>query len=68
MLRYSFGLVSEAEAIDRAVKKVLDGKNIGGLEIRTRDLGGTAGTVEMGKVVREVLHSILQRSSPGEAQ
>lgn len=36
MLRYSFGLVEEAEAIDRAVEKVLDAKDIGGLEIRTR--------------------------------
>ena len=36
MLRYSFGLVKEAEAIDRAVEKVLDAKDIGGLEIRTR--------------------------------
>ncbi|TVY55592.1 3-isopropylmalate dehydrogenase [Lachnellula cervina] len=62
MLRYSFGLVEEAEAIDRAVEKVLDAKDIGGLEIRTRDLGGTAGTVEMGKVVREVLHSILREA------
>ncbi|TVY16120.1 3-isopropylmalate dehydrogenase [Lachnellula arida] len=62
MLRYSFGLVEEAEAIDRAVEKVLDAKDIGGLGIRTRDLGGTAGTVEMGKVVREVLHSILREA------
>ncbi|TVY44525.1 3-isopropylmalate dehydrogenase [Lachnellula subtilissima] len=68
MLRYSFGLVSEAEAIDRAVEKVLDAKDIGGLEIRTRDLGGTAGTVEIGKVVREVLHSILRRSSAGTGE
>jgi 3-isopropylmalate dehydrogenase len=36
MLRYSFGLVKEAQAIDRAVEKVLDAKDIGGLEIRTR--------------------------------
>lgn len=36
MLRYSFDLVNEADAIDRAVEKVLDAKDIGGLEIRTR--------------------------------
>jgi 3-isopropylmalate dehydrogenase len=36
MLRYSFGLVKEARALDRAVEKVLDAKDIGGLEIRTR--------------------------------
>lgn len=36
MLRYSFGMVEEAQAIDRAVEKVLDAKDIGGFEIRTR--------------------------------
>jgi len=64
MLRYSFGLVEEAQAIDRAIEKVLDAKDIGGLELRTRDLGGTAGTIEMGKAVRDMLESILS----GKAQ
>ena len=36
MLRYSFGLAKEATAIEKAVEKVLDSKNIGGLEIRTK--------------------------------
>jgi isocitrate dehydrogenase len=36
MLRYSFGLVKEAAAIEKAVEKVLDSKDIGGLEIRTK--------------------------------
>jgi 3-isopropylmalate dehydrogenase len=36
MLRYSFGLTKEASAIDRAVEKVLDSEDIGGLGIRTR--------------------------------
>src|SRR5271170_2320273 len=35
MLRYSFGMTREADAIEKAVEKVLDGKDIGGLEIRT---------------------------------
>lgn len=35
MLKYSFGMVDEAKAIDKAVEKVLDSKNIGGHEIRT---------------------------------
>ena len=36
MLRYSFGLTKEATAIEKAVEKVLDSKDIGGLEIRTK--------------------------------
>jgi 3-isopropylmalate dehydrogenase len=35
MLRYSFGLAKDAQDIEHAVEKVLDSKNIGGLEIRT---------------------------------
>ncbi|KAK1487221.1 hypothetical protein CCUS01_03565 [Colletotrichum cuscutae] len=35
MLRYSFGMVDEAKAIDKAVGKVLDSRDIGGHEIRT---------------------------------
>ena len=36
MLKYSFGLSKEAKAIELAVAKVLDSKDIGGMEIRTR--------------------------------
>jgi 3-isopropylmalate dehydrogenase len=36
MLRYSFGLTREAKAIEDSVEKVLDSKDISGLEIRTR--------------------------------
>jgi hypothetical protein len=35
MLTYSFGLKEEAKAIESAVSKVLDSKDIGGMEIRT---------------------------------
>ena len=35
MFRYSFGMVREADAIEKAVEKVLDAKEIGGLELRT---------------------------------
>jgi 3-isopropylmalate dehydrogenase len=35
MLRWSFGLKEEADAIYEAVGKVLDSKDVGGLEIRT---------------------------------
>ncbi|KAF5584322.1 3-isopropylmalate dehydrogenase [Fusarium pseudoanthophilum] len=39
MLRYSFLLEKEADAIEQSVAKVLDTKEGGGLEIRTKDLG-----------------------------
>jgi len=35
LLRYSCQMHKEAEAIEKAVEKVLDSKDIGGLEIRT---------------------------------
>jgi 3-isopropylmalate dehydrogenase len=59
MLRYSFNLHNEAVAVETAVEKVLDGKDIGGLEIRTSDLGGTARTKEVGDAVCSVLEEIL---------
>ena len=31
MLRYSFGLEDEAQMIEKAVEKVLDGKDVGGV-------------------------------------
>lgn len=36
MLKYAFGLHEEATAVEKAVEKVLDAKDIGGLEVRTR--------------------------------
>ncbi|RVX71969.1 3-isopropylmalate dehydrogenase [Exophiala mesophila] len=59
MLRYSFGLGEDALAIEQAVEKVLDGKDIGGLEIRTGDLGGKSTTKEVGDAVADVLRGIL---------
>ena len=44
---------------ERAVEKVLDGKDIGGLEIRTGDLRGKATTVEVGDAVCGVLAELL---------
>ncbi|KAK5088881.1 3-isopropylmalate dehydrogenase [Lithohypha guttulata] len=59
LLRYSLGLVEEAVLIEQAVEKVLDGKDIGGLEIRTGDLGGKATTVEVGDAICSVLSNLL---------
>jgi 3-isopropylmalate dehydrogenase len=59
MLRYSFNLSEEANAIEKAVEKVLNDKAIGGLEIRTGDLGGKASTKEVGDAVCSVLERLL---------
>lgn len=59
MLRYSFDLNDVALAIERAVELCLDSKDVGGLEIRTGDLGGKASTIEMGRAVCEALNGIL---------
>jgi 3-isopropylmalate dehydrogenase len=65
MLRYSFDMNEEALAVEAAVEKVLDGKDIGGLEIRTGDLGGKATTKELGDAVCHVLEKILKGKSVG---
>jgi len=36
MLKYSFGRDHEARAVEGAVRRVLDGKDVGGLELRSR--------------------------------
>lgn len=59
LLRYSLGQAREAQAIEDAVRKVLDAKDIGGLEIRTRDLGGETRCAEVGDRVLEVLDTLL---------
>ncbi|KAL9621446.1 MAG: hypothetical protein Q9160_004089 [Pyrenula sp. 1 TL-2023] len=59
MLRYSFGMKKEAEAIEKAVEKVLDAREEGGMEMRTGDLGGKASTKEMGDAICTTLEKIL---------
>lgn len=67
LLRYSLGLTEEAVLIERAVEKVLDDKDIGGLQIRTGDLRGKATTVEVGDAVCSVLNQLLDGSANGNA-
>ncbi|KAH7381044.1 3-isopropylmalate dehydrogenase [Cadophora sp. MPI-SDFR-AT-0126] len=55
MLKYSFGMTKEAKDIENAVAKVLDSKDVEGLEIRTGDLGGKASTKQLGDAICEVL-------------
>jgi 3-isopropylmalate dehydrogenase len=60
MLRYSFCMYDEADKIDKAVEIVLDGKDIGGLQVRTGDLGGSASTSDVGDAVCEILKKLLE--------
>lgn len=53
MCRYSLRLPREADAIELAVRNVLDGG------VRTKDLGGGAGTAETGDAVVAELRKIL---------
>ncbi len=59
LLRYSLGMDRYAQAIENAVRKVLDDKDKGGFELRTADLGGKVKTKEIGDKVIEVLKSLL---------
>jgi 3-isopropylmalate dehydrogenase len=60
MLRYSFLLVEEANAIENAVTHVLDAKSAGGLQVRSVDLGGDASTSQVGDAICQALHEILK--------
>lgn len=53
MLRYSFGMFEEAKAIEEAVNTTLDGG------IRTKDMGGSASTKQVGDAVRQNLQKLL---------
>ncbi|KAG8936533.1 3-isopropylmalate dehydrogenase [Tulasnella sp. 419] len=59
LLRYSLRLENEAQAVEAAVRKVLDTDDIGGFGYRTKDLGGDRGTKEIGDKIVEVLKGIL---------
>lgn len=59
LLRYSLHQPEEAQAIEDAVRKVLDAKDIGGYEMRTKDLKGDATSKQIGDKVLEVLESLL---------
>lgn len=59
LLRYSLGLETPAKAIEEAVRKVLDAPEVGGLGLRTADLGGSVSTVELGDQVAAELKKLL---------
>ncbi|KAM3426855.1 hypothetical protein MY4824_009779 [Beauveria thailandica] len=54
MLRYSLNLPDEAKAVEDAVKVAIDGG------LRSKDMGGSAGTVAVGDEVVKQLTKILQ--------
>ncbi|KPM40071.1 3-isopropylmalate dehydrogenase [Neonectria ditissima] len=59
LLRYSCLLTEEASAIEQAVAHVFDSEN-GGLEIRSKDMGGDATTSQVGDAIRDVLKNMLR--------
>jgi len=59
LLRYSLGMEKAAQAVEAAVRKVLDDKEIGGEGLRTADLGGSNKTKDIGDKVVEILKSTL---------
>jgi 3-isopropylmalate dehydrogenase len=59
LLRYSIGLDRPAQAIESAVRRVLDEEDIGGFGLRTKDLGGSVSTKQMGEKILEVLKETL---------
>jgi 3-isopropylmalate dehydrogenase len=59
MLRYSLGRSEEASLIEQAVRKVLDNKEQGGYDYRTKDLGGDKTTSQMGDKICEVLEQLI---------
>ncbi|KAK9447930.1 Isopropylmalate dehydrogenase-like domain-containing protein [Limtongia smithiae] len=59
MLRLSLNLRAEAEAVETAVRKVLDMPEDGGYGLRTGDLGGQASTSDIGDAVVRALNEIF---------
>ncbi|BFZ58349.1 3-isopropylmalate dehydrogenase [Savitreella phatthalungensis] len=59
MLELTFEMHLEAKALRDAVAKVLESKEHGGLEIRTKDLRGTNSTQEVGQAIVEQLKKNL---------
>ncbi|KAF3396913.1 3-isopropylmalate dehydrogenase [Talaromyces pinophilus] len=62
LLRYSFGMPREADLLEEAVRKTLDSHDNNGLEIRTKDLGGSASTREVGDAVASQFRTLLKEA------
>jgi 3-isopropylmalate dehydrogenase len=59
LCRYSLGETRAADAIEAAVRQVLDARADGGDEVRTRDLHGQAGSKDVGDAVCARLEKLL---------
>ena len=59
LFKYSLHMEKEGRLIEDAVRKVLDSKDAGGYELRTKDLGGSTTTAEMGDGVCKALKTLL---------
>ena len=55
LLKYSFNMEKEAQLIEDAVRNVLDSG------LRTKDLGGSAGTVETGDAIAKELEKLMKK-------
>lgn len=56
MLQYSLNLPTEAKAVEEAVRRTLE------KGVRTKDIGGSATTIQLGDAVAEELKSVLKES------
>lgn len=54
MLQYSLNLPAEAKAVEDAVRRALE------KGVRTKDIGGTSTTIEMGDAVAAELKEVLK--------
>lgn len=59
MLELTFDMQKEGAAIREAVRRVLESKELGGREIRTKDLRGNNSTQEVGDAVEAEVKAIL---------
>lgn len=54
MLQYSLHLPAESKAVEEAVRRVIEAG------IRTKDIGGTSSTIEVGDAVAAELKKVLK--------
>lgn len=64
LLRYSFNMPDEARTIELAIRETLENKADGGMGLRTRDIGGSATTGEIGDAICFILRKKLWASYP----
>ncbi|PVU93803.1 hypothetical protein BB561_003038 [Smittium simulii] len=68
LLRYSLNREIEANALEQAVRKVLDDDELNGYGIRTADLGGNSTTSQVGDAVVKALTPLLNALNIADSQ